>query len=236
MSISLRAPFFGYSIMLLISGSIAYRYLKASHLEPTNGQSKDEMSIKEALQIPAFRIAIITSFLFALAIMGPRLSIIPIFVVEELNGSNSLVGYVYTASALIQGAFLMRAGHISDNRGRQVVLKMGALITWFGMAMFLYAGHTSIFIIAMMIIGFGTAFISTTPSAIVADVITGKSGKVIGFFQMSGDAGMIVGPILIGFLADVFSFQTAFAATLAIYSITVLLAWRLPETLVATED
>jgi hypothetical protein len=41
---------------------------------------------------------------------------------------------------------------------------------------------------------------------------------------------------LIGFLADVFSFQTAFAATLAIYSITVLLAWRLPETLVATED
>lgn len=236
MSISLRAPFFGYSIMLLISGSIAYRYLKASHLEPTNGQSKDEMSIKEALQIPAFRIAIITSFLFALAIMGPRLSIIPIFVVEELNGSNSLVGYVYTASALIQGAFLMRAGHISDNRGRQVVLKMGALITWFGMAMFLYAGHTSIFIIAMMVIGFGTAFISTTPSAIVADVITGKSGKVIGFFQMSGDAGMIVGPILIGFLADVFSFQTAFAATLAIYSITVLLAWRLPETLVATED
>jgi MFS family permease len=130
----------------------------------------------------------------------------------------------------------MRAGHISDNRGRQVVLKMGALITWFGMAMFLYAGHTSVFIIAMMVIGFGTAFISTTPSAIVADVITGKSGKVIGFFQMSGDAGMIVGPILIGFLADVFSFQMAFAATLAIYSITVLLAWRLPETLVATED
>jgi MFS family permease len=236
MSISLRAPFFSYSIMLLISGSIAYRYLKASHLEPNNGQSIDEMSIKEALQIPAFRIAIVTSFLFALAIMGPRLSIIPIFVVEELNASNSLVGYVYTASALIQGAFLMRAGHISDNRGRQVVLKMGAVITWFGMAMFLYAGHTSIFIIAMMVIGFGTAFISTTPSAIVADVITGKSGKVIGFFQMAGDAGMIVGPILIGFLADAFNFQTAFAATLAIYSITVLLAWRLPETLVATED
>ena len=43
---------------------------------------------------------------------------------------------------------------------------------------------------------------------------------------MAGDAGMIVGPVLIGFLADAFSFQTAFAATLAIYSITVLLAWR----------
>ena len=236
MSISLRAPFFGYSIMLLISGSIAYKFLKASHLEPANGQVEDEMTIKDALALPAFRVAIITSFLFALAIMGPRLSIIPIFVVEDLSGSNSFVGYVYTASALIQGTFLMRAGQLSDRRGRRLMLKMGSSITWIGMAMFLFAGHKSIFILAMMIIGFGTAFLSTTPSAIVADVITGKSGKVIGFFQMAGDAGMIVGPILIGLLADAYNFETAFAATLAIYSITLLLAWRMPETLVTAKD
>ena len=236
MSFSLRAPFFGYSIMLLISGSIAYKYLKASHLQPANGYREDEMTIKEALKLPAFRIAFITSFMFGLAILGPRLSIIPIFVVEELKGSNSLVGYVYTAAALIQGAFLMRAGQLSDRQGRRLVLKLGASITWIGMAMFLFAGHKSIFVIAMLVIGFGTAFLSTTPSAIVADVITGKSGKVIGFFQMAGDAGMIVGPILSGFLADAYSFEAAFAATLAIYSITVLLAWRLPETLVATQD
>lgn len=236
MNISLRAPFFGYSIMLLISGSIAYKYLKASHLQPANNDRSDEMTIKEALQLPAFRIAFVTSFMVGLAILGPRLSIIPIFVVEELKGSNSLVGYVYTAAALVQGAFLMRAGQLSDRKGRRLVLKMGASITWVGMALFLFAGHQSVFIIAMMIMGFGTAFLSTTPSAIVADVITGKSGKVIGLFQMAGDAGMIVGPILSGFLADAYSFEAAFAATLAIYSITVLLAWRLPETLVATQD
>lgn len=222
--------------MLLISGSIAYKYLKASHLQPENSDRVDEMTIKEALQLPAFRIAFVTSFMVGLAILGPRLSIIPIFVVEELKGSNSLVGYVYTAAALVQGAFLMRAGQLSDRKGRRLVLKMGASITWVGMALFLFAGHQSVFIIAMMIMGFGTAFLSTTPSAIVADVITGKSGKVIGLFQMAGDAGMIVGPILSGFLADAYSFEVAFAATLAIYSITVLLAWRLPETLVATQD
>ena len=236
MSISLRAPFFGYSMMLLVSGTIAYRYLKASHLEPSANKVEEEMTIKDALSMPAFRIAIITSFLFSLAIMGPRFSIIPIFVVEDLNGSNSFVGYIYTASALIQGAFLMRAGQLSDHRGRRFMLKVGSTVTWIGMAMFLFAGHKSIFILAMMIIGFGTAFLSTTPSAIVADVITGKSGKVIGFFQMAGDAGMMVGPVLIGFLADVYNFQTAFTATLVIYSITVLLAWRMPETLVASQD
>ena len=236
MGFSLRAPFFVYSIALLISGSIAYTYLHASHLKPTRDVAVEEMTIKEAIKLKPFRIAFITSFLFGWAILGPRLSIIPLFVVEELKGSNATVGLVYTASALIQGAFLMRAGHLSDRRGRRLLLQLGSTITWVGMAMFLFANHELVFIIAMLVIGFGTAFLSTTPSAIVGDVIKGRSGKVIGLFQMAGDAGMIVGPIISGFLADISSFRIAFAATLAVYSITVLLAWRLPETLVATKD
>ena len=56
MGISLRAPFFVYSIMLLISGSIAYGYLRATHLEPSNGETHEEMTIKDALKLQAFRI------------------------------------------------------------------------------------------------------------------------------------------------------------------------------------
>ena len=104
------------------------------------------------------------------------------------------------------------------------------------MSMFLFASHELIFITAMLVLGFGTAFMSATPASIVGDLIKGKSGKVIGFFQMAGDAGMIIGPIVSGYLADISSFKMAFAATLAVYSITVLLAWRLPETLVATKN
>lgn len=236
MGISLRAPFFLYSISLLISGTIAYVYLRASHLQPSKDEVIEEMTIKDALKLEPFRIAFITSFLFGWAVLGPRLSIIPLFVVEELKGSNAMVGYVYTASALLQGAFLMRAGHLSDRRGRRLLLQLGSTITWFGMAMFLFANHELVFIAAMLVIGFGTAFLSTTPSAIVSDVIKGRSGKVIGLFQMAGDAGMIIGPIISGFLADISSFRVAFAATLAVYSITVLLAWRLPETLVTAKD
>ena len=235
MGISLRAPFFLYSISLLISGTIAYFYLRASHLQPSKDEVIEEMTIKDALKLEPFRIAFITSFLFGWAVLGPRLSIIPLFVVEELKGSNAMVGYVYTASALLQGAFLMRAGHLSDRRGRRLLLRLGSTITWFGMAMFLFANHELVFVAAMLVIGFGTAFLSTTPSAIVGDVIKGRSGKVIGLFQMAGDAGMIIGPIISGFLADISSFRVAFAATLAVYSITVLLAWRLPETLVTAK-
>ena len=78
--------------------------------------------------------------------------------------------------------------------------------------------------------GLGGAFLSTTPANIVGDVIRGKSGQVIALFQMAGDAGMIVGPITVGFLSDVFSFRTAFMVSAAVFSLSILLAFRLPET------
>ena len=148
MAISLRAPFFLYSVALLISGAIAYGYLHASHLEPSQNKDNDVMSIKDALSNQAFRIALATAFLFGWAVLGPRLSIVPLFVVEELHGTNALVGYVYTISALVQGAFLMRAGRLSDRLGRRPILQIGAVITWLAMAMFIFANHSSIFIIA----------------------------------------------------------------------------------------
>jgi MFS family permease len=49
-------------------------------------------------------------------------------------------------------------------------------------------------------------------------------------WQMAGDAGMIVGPLTVGFLADIFSFRTAFAASALVFSVGVILAYRLPET------
>ena len=80
------------------------------------------------------------------------------------------------------------------------------------------------------VIGFGGAFLSTTPANIVGDVIRGKSGQVIALWQMSGDAGMIIGPLTVGFISDIFSFRAAFAVSAAVFSVAVLLAYRLPET------
>jgi MFS family permease len=41
---------------------------------------------------------------------------------------------------------------------------------------------------------------------------------------------MIVGPILVGFLTDTYSFQVAFIASAIVYSVAILLAIILPET------
>ena len=64
----------------------------------------------------------------------------------------------------------------------------------------------------------------------VGDIIRGRGGQVIAAWQMAGDAGMIVGPVLVGFLTDNYSYRTAFLFSAGIWVFAILLATVLPET------
>jgi MFS family permease len=82
---------------------------------------------------------------------------------------------------------------------------------------------------ASVIVGFGGAFLSTTPSSIVGDVLEGKGGQVIGLFQMSGDAGAMVAPLVLGTIADHFGFRPAFLTSAALMFVAVIVATKLPR-------
>lgn len=230
MSISLRAPFIVYAATLFISGLIAYFFLTAKHLEPASNIDGESISVRSALAIPAYKIALLTSFLITWVLYGLRNSITPLFVVEELHGTNAIVGYGFGIGALVQTLLMIRAGRYSDERGRKAALYLGTSIVIGAITILTFATHQWMFIAAMGLLGVGGAYLSATPIAIVGDLIKGKVGKVVGVFQMAGDAGMVAGPLIVGWLADIYNFRTAYAATLAIFSITLLLTWRLPET------
>jgi MFS family permease len=81
----------------------------------------------------------------------------------------------------------------------------------------------------MTVLGFGAGF-AASAGAIVGDVIKGKSGKVYAAWQMAGDAGMIVGPLLLGLIADLFSYREAILISTIIFSLAIVIAIRIPET------
>lgn len=231
-TISLRAPFFAYAFMLAIAGTIGYIYL--GRAEAAKGVSKekpqDPITLKEAMQIPAYRIALTLSFISAWALFGMRSSILPLFVTENLNSTAAVVGYGFALAALFQGTLLMKAGRVSDLHGRKRVVMIGGYVVMVGILGLTFSIHIWMFLVSMAIIGIGGAFLATAPGSIVGDVIKGKGGKVIGVFQMSGDAGMIVGPIVVGAISDLYSFRAAFGATAVIFSLVLILGSRLPET------
>ena len=230
--ISLRAPFFAYSITLTISGLIALFFLKGINLNrgEDGGEAAQRTSIAQALSLKPYRIALVISFIGNWVLFGVRSSILPIFVIETLRSTPTVVGYGFTLSALMQGLLLLRAGKISDTRGRKYAAVSGSLIALLGLIVLIFTNSIWMYFLSMVFIGLGGAFLAITPSSIVGDVIKGKSGQVIGLFQMAGDAGMMVGPIVLGWFADTFSYQAAFISTVVIFSVSVILSFRLPET------
>ncbi len=230
-TISLRAPFFTYSITLFLAGTIGYFFLSSgkpsAHFESATGENT---SLRQALGMPPYRTALILAFVTNWVLFGLRSSILPLFVVDQLHSTTAIVGLGFTLTALFQGLLLLPAGTLSDVRGRRIALSIGSTVVLAGSILLIFTIHPWMFLAAMCITGVGGAFLSTTPANIVGDVIRGKSGQVIALWQMAGDAGMIVGPIAVGYLSDAYSFRAAFIASAAVFSVAVLLAYRLPET------
>jgi MFS family permease len=230
--ISLRAPFFVYSVLLFCSGLVALFFLKGDSIgaKVKNSESDGATTIREALAMPPYRIALVLAFIGTWVFFGMRASILPVFVTEELNSTTAVVGYGFALSAIVQGAILLRAGRFSDRRGRRAASILGANIVFVGVLVLTFAVNAWMFLLSMMILGLGGAFLSTTPASIVGDIIKGKGGKVIAIFQMAGDAGMIFGPIIIGWISDVYSYRTAFGASAVIFLFAMVLVYRIPET------
>jgi MFS family permease len=230
--ISLRAPFFVYSVLLFCSGVVALFFLKGDSIGAKVKDSKAESAttIREAFAMPAYRIALVLAFIGTWVFFGMRASILPVFVTEELNSTTAVVGYGFALSAIVQGAILLKAGRFSDEKGRRAASIIGANIVFVGVLILTFAVNTWMFLLSMIVLGFGGAFLSTTPASMVGDVMKGKGGKVIAIFQMAGDAGMIFGPIIIGWISDVYSYRTAFGFSAAIFAIALVLVYKIPET------
>jgi MFS family permease len=230
--ISLRAPFFVYSILLFVSGIVALAFLKSDSAVHHINKSKENesTSIAQAFAMKPYRIALILAFISTWVFFGLRSSILPIFVIEELDSTTAVVGYGLALSAVLQGVFLLRAGRFSDSKGRKAASIIGANAVMLGVLLLTFATNTWIYLLSMAVIGFGGAFLATVPASIVGDIIKGKGGKVIAVFQMAGDAGMIVGPVVVGWLSDLYSYRVAFGASAAIFLVVLYLAYQIPET------
>jgi MFS family permease len=232
-SFSLRAPFFVYSVTLAIAGTTALVFLSEKRLGtktdiPTNliGQT----TLKQAFKLRPYQIALALAFINNWVLFGLRSSILPLFVTEELGSTATVAGIGLTIGALIQGLFLLKAGKFSDEKGRKAALILGGSYVLFGVLMLSFTTSPLWYFIAMALFGLGGAYVGTAPGSVVGDIINGRSGQVIGAWQMAGDAGMIVGPILVGFLTDNYSYQTAFLVSAVISAIAILLSVLLPET------
>ena len=231
-AISLRAPLLVYAFLLVVASVAGGFLLRNSVLaaRPTEKSTVVKTSMREALAMKPYVIALIISFTTAWVLFGMSRSVLPLFMVEDMKSSASFIGIGFTISAVVQGLFLLRAGRLSDQRGRKFSALMGLIFLGAYVVLLIFTFHPWVFLLSMFIGAFGSAFLSTTPSAIVGDVLKGKGGQVIALFQMSGDAGAMVAPVVLGFIADHYGFRATFAISASLVFLVIVVATKLPET------
>jgi MFS family permease len=231
-AISLRAPLLVYAFLLVVASTAGGFLLRNSVLaaRPTKKSTAIKTTMRDALAMKPYVIALIISFTTAWVLFGMSRSVLPLFMVEDMKSSASFIGVGFTISAVVQGLFLLRAGRLSDQRGRKFSAISGLIFLCISVLLLVLTFHPWVFLLSMFIGAFGSAFLSTTPSAIVGDVLKGKGGQVIALYQMSGDAGAMVAPVVLGFIADHYGFRATFAISALLVFLVIAVATKLPET------
>ena len=232
LAISPRAPFFIYSVLLIMAGSVSLFFLHEKRLGKSAAKVESNeisLTIKEALKLRPYLYSLFLAFLGSWVFFGMRSSILPLFVIEDLGATTGIIGISFTIALIAQGSVMIRAGKYSDKNGRKPTILIGFSITLVALMMLVLAKSVAMYLVAMLVLGFGAGF-AASAAAIVGDVIKGKSGKVYALWQMSGDAGMMVGPLLLGAISDAFDYRSAIAVSAIVFSLALLIAIRIPET------
>lgn len=234
--VSVRAPFFVYAATLGVAGAVALAYLSrppttgAAAPDPTASRQEPAVSIGSALRQRAYLAALVGNVGVGWALFGVRASLIPLFVVEGLDAAPLWIGLGFVASSGAQALALRPAAWVTDLLGRRPALIAGAAVCAVSFLLVGIGSSLAVYMAAMVILGAGAGFLGVAPAAVVGDVAGSRGGTVVAVFQMAGDFGAIVGPLIAGVLADDYSYGAAFGATAAVLALAVVAALAAPET------
>ncbi|WP_217586324.1 MFS transporter [Lentibacillus saliphilus] len=135
---------------------------------------------------------------------------LPLFV-KELGGSDQMIGVIvgsFTFTALI---FRPYAGHALETKGRRFVYMLGIGIFVISLGSFAFITTMTLLILMRMTQGIGFGLASTATGTIATDLIPpSRRGEGMGYFGLSGNIALALGPTLGLALVGNISFKSLF--------------------------
>jgi MFS family permease len=86
------------------------------------------------------------------------------------------------------------------------------------------------YLAALAVAGFGSGLLDVAPAAMIGDILDRGGGTMVASYQMAGDVGSVVGPVVGGFLVDTASYGAAFGLAAAVLTGAAVLGLASPET------
>src|SRR5699024_9081503 len=139
------------------------------------------------------------------------LTTLPIYVIQQLEGTNSEGGLVVTA--MLVSAILMRpfSPKILEFVGKKKGLIIGVIAFTLTNFLYLWIDQFIPLLIVRVIHGLSFGFLTTVTGAIVADIVPkSRRGAGLGYFSMAMNLALVIGPFLGLSLLEVTTFENLF--------------------------
>jgi len=151
-------------------------------------------------------------------------------IARELGGGLSVQQWVVDAYLITLGALILVAGSLSDLFGRVRILAVG--LTAFAVTSVLcaVAPGSAFLVISRGLQGIAGALLVPSSLALIISMFSGKAqGRAIGSWTAWTGISFIIGPLLGGFLVDVWSWRLIFLINVVPIAITLWLLKRLDK-------
>ncbi|MFD1672627.1 MFS transporter [Agrilactobacillus yilanensis] len=136
-------------------------------------------------------------------------------------------GLVYGATALVTAIASPLWGKLADKKGRKVMLLRSSLGMAFVFAMMGFVHNVWLLILLRAIQGIFAGYIPNAQALVAAQTPMAKSGAALGTLTTGYTSGMLLGPVIGGALAQLFSIRLTFIITAILLVITFLMSWGL---------
>ncbi len=185
--------------------------LHKDDLMSANTPTESKQTARKAFSIPPMVVVIGLLCFIMYASEGAVMGWSAIFVSEERGVDISAAGFFYTAFAIMMTAMRFLGDWLVDRIGQRRVVVLGALIVALGFLLIILIPNVVTTAIGFGLVGMGAANIVPQLISFASGVKGMAVQNIISIVNALGYSGILLGPVLIGFVAKHYGLHTSFA-------------------------
>jgi EmrB/QacA subfamily drug resistance transporter len=149
---------------------------------------------------------------------------------RAFHAGPAALAWTINAYLLPLGALILLGGALGDHYGRRCVFQLGTAVFLLASVLCTFAPTLSLLLAGRGLQGIGSALLMPNSLAILGASFSGASrGRAIGTWAAAGAAASAVGPLLGGWIVDVFGWRPIFLINLPIGIGALWLSWYADE-------
>ena len=213
----IEAAFVIVGLCSLVAGGYAYwRLPETRHLSsevrrvPVPGEAPRRRAWVEMLLSRDFLLIGTMNAAIFFTRTGGRQTIMPFIGAANLGMSTASIGVVFSAMAILNMLLVLPSAYVSDHIGRKWMIVPSGVLVGVSMVLIAWAPSYALFFTAAMLHSVFASLSGPAPVAYAVDISPpGLRGLGLGLFRSGGDVGFMIGPPVVGFIADHMDYESS---------------------------